>query len=59
MIKRYSYFIIFLFLIECSLNPNAKFWTKEKKILVDKRISTVLLSEKKKYLKEFNQNIKI
>ncbi len=59
MIKRYSYFIIFLFLIECSLNPNAKFWTKEKKILVDKRISTVLLSEKKKSLKEFNQNFKI
>ena len=59
MIKRYSYFIIFLFLIECSLNPNAKFWTKEKKILVDKRISTVLLREKKKSLKEFNQNFKI
>ena len=59
MIKRYSYFIIFLFLIECSLNPNAKFWTKEKKILVDKKISTVLLSEKKKSLKEFNQNFKI
>ncbi len=59
MIKRYSYFIIFLFLVECSLNPNAKFWTKEKKILVDKRISTVLLTEKKKSLKEFNQNFKI
>ena len=59
MIKRYSYFIIFLFLIECSLNPNSKFWTKEKKILVDKKISTVLLSEKKKSLKEFNQNFKI
>ncbi len=59
MIKRYSYFILLLFLVECSLNPNSKFWTKEKKILVDKNTSTVLLSEKKKSLKEFNQNFKI
>ena len=59
MIKRYSYFIILLFLVECSLNPDSKFWTKEKKILVDKSSSTILLSEKKKSLKEFNQNFKI
>ena len=59
MIKRFSYFIILLFLVECSLNPNSKFWTKEKKILVDKSSGTILLSEKKKSLKEFNQNFKI
>ena len=42
MIKRYFYLIIFLFLLDCSLNPNSKFWTKEKKILVDKSSTTVL-----------------
>ena len=59
MIKRYFYFIILLSLLECSLNPNSKFWTKEKKILVDKSTTTILLSEKKKSLNEFNQNFKI
>jgi len=59
VIRRYFCFIIFLFLIECSLNPNSKFWTNEKKILVDKSPTTVLLSEKKKSLNEFNQNFKI
>ena len=58
MIKRYFYLIIFLFLLDCSLNPNSKFWTKEKKILVDKSSTTVLL-KKKKSLNEFNQNFKI
>ena len=59
MIKRYFYLIVFLFLIGCSLNPNSKFWTVEKKILVDKSSTTTLLSEKKKSLNEFNQNFKI
>ena len=43
MIKRYFYLIIFLFLLDCSLNPNSKFWTKEKKILIDKSSTIVLL----------------
>ena len=59
MIKRYFYLIIFLFLLDCSLNPNSKFWTKEKKILVDKSSTTVLLKKKKQSLNEFNQNFKI
>ena len=59
MIKRYFYLIIFLFLLDCSLNPNSKFWTKEKKILVDKSSTTVLLNSKKQSLNEFNQNFKI
>ena len=59
MIKRYFYLIIFLFLLDCSLNPNSKFWTKEKKILVDKSSTTVLLKGKKQSLNEFNQNFKI
>ena len=59
MNKRYFYLIIFLFLLDCSLNPNSKFWTKEKKILVDKSSTTVLLKGKKQSLNEFNQNFKI
>ena len=59
MIKRYLYLIIFLILLNCSLNPNSKFWTKEKKILVDKSSSTVLRTSKKRSLNEFNQNFEI
>ena len=59
MIKRYFYLIIFLFLLDCSLNPNSKFWTKEKKILVDKSSTKVLLKREKQSLSEFNQNFKI
>ncbi len=59
MIKRYFYLIIFLFLLDCSFNPNSKFWTKEKKILVDKSSTTVLLKKEKQSLSEFNQNFKI
>jgi len=59
VIKKYFYLIIFLFLLDCSLNPNSKFWTKEKKILVDKSSTTVLLKKEKQSLSEFNQNFKI
>ena len=31
--KKYIYLILFFFLFNCSLNPNSKFWTKEKKNL--------------------------
>ena len=59
MTKNYIYFFLFLFIFECSLNPNSKFWTKEKKILIDKSASSVLLKDKKQSLNEFNQNFKI
>jgi len=59
MIKKYFYLIIFLFLLDCSLNPNSKFWTKEKKIVVDKSATKVLLRSKKENLNEFNHNFKI
>ena len=59
MTKKYLCLFIFLFLLNCSLNPNSKFWTKEKKILVDKNSTSILLSTKKKTINEFNQNFKI
>ena len=59
MIKTYLYLIIFLFLLDCSLNPNSKFWTKEKKILVEKNSTTVLLKTEKNSLSEFNEKFKL
>ena len=59
MIKRYTYYIFLLLLLECSLNSNSKFWTEEKKILVDKSTTTVSLNKDKRSLNEFNQNFKI
>ena len=59
MIKRFFYFSTFLFILACSLNPNSKFWTNEKKILVDKNSTKVLLKREKQSLDEFNQNFKI
>ena len=56
--KKYIYLILFFFLFNCSLNPNSKFWAKEKKILVDKS-SSITLTDKEKSLNEFNQNFKI
>ncbi len=59
MIKIYFYLILFLFLLDCSLNPNSKFWTKEKKILIDKSSAIILVKGPEKSLNEFNQNFKI
>ena len=59
MTKKYFYLIIFLFLLDCSLNPNSKFWTKEKKILIDKSSAIILVKGPEKSLNEFNQNFKI
>ena len=59
MIKRFFYFLTFLFILACSLNPNSKFWTNEKKILVDKNSTKVLFKREKQSLDEFNQNFKI
>ena len=59
MNKRYFYLVIFLFLLNCSLNPNSKFWTNEKKILVDKSSTIVIANNEKQSLSEFNQNFKI
>ena len=59
VIKKYFYLVIFLSILNCSLNPNSKFWTKEKKILVDNSSTTVLLNVREKSFNEFNQNFKI
>ena len=59
MVKKYIYLVLFLLILNCSFNPNSKFWTKEKKIFVDKSPALVQLTDKKKALNEFNQNFKI
>ena len=59
MNKNYLFLIFLLLLLECSFNQNSKFWTQEKKILVDKSSTTILLKSQKQSLNEFNQNFKI
>ena len=59
VIKKILIFLVFVPLISCSLNPNSKFWTKEKKILLDKSSIEVQISQNKKILNEFNSNFKI
>ena len=59
VVKQYIYLVLFLLILNCSLNPNSKFWTEEKKIFVDKSSAPVQLTNKKKSLNEFNQNFKI
>ena len=59
VVKKYLYLIVFLFIVNCSLNPNSKFWTKEKKIVVDKTTTKVLVRTEKKTLNEFNENFRI
>ena len=59
MIKSFFLLIIFLLILSCSFNSNSKFWTKEKKIFVDKSSTTILSESKKQTLNEFNQNFKI
>ena len=59
MTKNYLFLIFFFLLLECSLNQNSKFWTQEKKILVDKSSTTILLNSQKRSLNEFNQDFKI
>ena len=59
VVKQYIYLVLFLFILNCSLNPNSKFWTEEKKIFVDKSSAPVQLTNNKKSLNELNQNFKI
>ena len=59
VVKEHIFLVLFLFILNCSLNPNSKFWTEEKKIFVDKSLAPVQLTNKKKSLNEFNQNFKI
>ena len=47
VVKQYIYLVLFLFILNCSLNPNSKFWTEEKKIFVDKSLAPVQLTNKK------------
>ena len=59
VVKQNIYLVLFFFIISCSLNPNSKFWTKEKKIAIDKSSTIIQVTDKKKSLNEFNKNFKI
>jgi len=60
VIKVKAFLIIFIFFIGCSLNPDSKFWSEEKKIEDNKNIKIIKVFKDIDDIKgEFNSNVKI
>ena len=57
MIRTFFFILFSFFLSNCSLNEDSKLW-KTKNIQKDKNITTIL-TEEKKFSKEFNPKIKL
>ena len=52
-------YIIFFFILSCSLNSNSAFWSKNEKIKTDKKITKILFEDIKPNEEEFNPKLKI
>mgnify|MGYP001381917507 CR=1 FL=1 len=52
-------YIIFIFILSCSLNPNSAFWSKSEKLKTDKKISKILFQDLKPNENEFNPKLKV
>ena len=52
-------YIIFIFILSCSLNSNSAFWSKSEKLKTDKKISRVLFEDLKPNENEFNPKLKV
>ncbi len=53
-------FLLFFFLINCSLQTSSSFWTKSKKIKIEKNLEIEEIFKQEKILEnEFNSNLKI
>jgi len=52
-------YIIFIFILSCSLNSNSAFWSKSEKLKTDKKISKILFEDLKPYENEFNPKLKV
>ena len=52
-------YIIFIFILSCSLNSNSAFWSKSKKLKTDKKISRILFEDLKPNENEFNPKLKV
>ena len=54
-----SFYIIFIFILSCSLNSNSTFWSKSEKLKTDKKISKILFEDLKPNENEFNPKLKV
>ena len=52
-------YIIFIFILSCSLNSNSAFWSKSEKLKTDKKISKILFQDLKPNENEFNPKLKV
>ena len=52
-------YIIFFFILSCSLNSDSAFWSKNEKIKTDKKITKILFEDIKPNEEEFNPKLKI
>ena len=52
-------YIIFIFILSCSLNSNSSFWSKSEKLKTDKKISKILFQDLKPNENEFNPKLKV
>ncbi|MDC3100039.1 PQQ-like beta-propeller repeat protein [Candidatus Pelagibacter sp.] len=52
-------YIIFIFILGCSLNSNSAFWSKSEKLKTDKKISKILFQDLKPNENEFNPKLKV
>ena len=59
MNKIFKLFLIFIFVNGCSFQKNSKFWTKEKVILEQKKLTNEIFKTKENIDLEFNSNLKI
>ena len=53
------FYIIFIFILSCSLNSNSAFWSKSEKLKTDKKISKILFQDLKPNENEFNPKLKV
>ena len=52
-------YIVFFFILSCSLNSDSAFWSKNEKIKTDKKITKILFEDIKPNEEEFNPKLKI
>ena len=52
-------YIIFIFILSCSLNSNSAFWSKSEKLKTDKKITKILFEDETPNKSEFNPKLKV
>ena len=52
-------YIIFIFILSCSLNSNSAFWSKTEKLKADKKVIKILFEDIRPNENEFNPKLKV